>query len=276
MTISRKLCSLAAVVLLAGLTLSACGDKDKDDAGGDKSDSTTTVAAGALTKANFAQVLGASQVKARSAHVDMSVGIGGQTVKATGDVAVGASATDTAVAMKMDLGSSMSLDVKMVDQVFYMNMGQLTANKYIKIDLTDQSNPLAKQYGQIVDQMDPAKQLEQFKDALKSFEKKGEPQTLDGVEAQPYVVTVDTSKIKALADLPAASASQIPDTLVYTMFIGPDNLPRRIETELAGAKTTLNYSNWGEPVDIKAPPASEISDKSLSDLSQLGVPTPAA
>lgn len=275
MTISRKLSSIAATVLVAGLTLSACGGSDepsndtstsKPDADG--SGETT------LTKANFAQAISESQTKAKSSHLDMTVGVGGQSIEAKGDVLVGSSAADTAMTMSMDMGSSMTMDMRLVDQVFYMNMGPMTDNKFAKIDLTDENNIFAKQYGQIVDQMDPAKQMEQFQEAMKSFEKKGEPKTLDGVEAQPYVVTVDTSKIKALADLEGAAASQIPDTIEYTMFIGPDNLPRRIETELAGSKTTMNYSKWGEPVDIKAPSADEISDKDLSQLG--GVPTPAA
>lgn len=275
MTISRKLSSLVAVVLVAGLTLSACGGDDEPSDKTDKAGS--KVAAGGettITKANFAQVLSEAQAKAKSAHIDMSMDMGGQSVDAQGDVAVGESAADSAMTMSMDMGSSMKFDMRLVDQVFYMNMGQMTEGKFIKIDLTDESNPFAKQYGQIMDQMDPSKQMEQFKEALKSFEKKGEPQKLDGVEAQPYVVTVDTSKIKAFADLPDAAASQVPDTIVYTMFVGPDSLPRRIETEVAGAKTTMDYSKWGEPVDIKAPSASEISDKDISQLG--GVPAPAA
>jgi hypothetical protein len=273
MTISRKFSSLVAVVLIAGLTLSACGDKDQDKgsaAGKDSTSSTPKPSGETLTQANFAQVLSDSQIKAKSSHVEMTIGAAGQTIKAKGDVALGATAADTALTMTMDMGSSMSLDMRMVDQTFYMNMGQVTDNKFVKIDLTDPNSPLAKQYGQIVDQMDPANQLEQFKDALSSFEKKGEPKVIDGVKAQPYVVMVDTSKIKAFQDLPEGSASQVPDTIAYTMYIGSDNLPRRIETEVLGSKTAMDYSKWGEPVDIKAPSASEISDK---DLSQLGAPT---
>jgi hypothetical protein len=50
------------------------------------------------------------------------------------------------------------------------------------------------------------------------------------------------------------------------MFVGPDNLPRRMVTELAGAETTIDYSKWGEPVDIKAPPAKDVSDQDVSSL----------
>ena len=265
MTFSRKLSSIAAVVLLAGLTLSACGDKD--DPAADKSSSKPAGSSEVtLTKANFTQVVADSQVKAKSAHVDMTIGVGGQSIKAKGDLSVGSSPADGAMTMTMDMGSSMKMDMRVVDQVLYMNMGQVTGNKFVKLDLTDDSNPLTKQYGQIMDQMDPAKQIDQLKTAITSFEKKGAPKTLDGVKTQPYVVTVDTSKVKAFADLPAASKSQVPDTIVYTMYIGSDDLPRRMEFDLAGSKSTMDYSKWGEPVDIKAPAAGEISDKDLSEL----------
>ncbi len=105
-----------------------------------------------------------------------------------------------------------------------------------------------------MDQMDPAKPARQFKAAVKSFEKKGEPQTIDGVKAQPYVVTVDTSKIDAFKDLAGGRrAARCPKTMVYTMYVGSDDLLRRMEFDMAGAKTTMDYSKWGEPVDIKAP-----------------------
>jgi hypothetical protein len=157
--------------------------------------------------------------------------------------------------------------MRLVDQVFYMNMGQMTQGKYLKIDLTDENSPLAKQFGQILEQMDPAKQLDQFNGAVTSFEKGGDPKTIDGVKAQPYLVKVDTSKIKAFMDLPESAAGSMPDSIDYTIYVGSDSLMRRIEFELAGSKSTVDYTKWGEPVEIKAPAASEISDK---DLSQLG------
>ncbi|MEV7397482.1 LppX_LprAFG lipoprotein [Aeromicrobium sp. NPDC092404] len=272
MTISRKLSSIASLVLVAGLTLSACGGKDDS---GDKNESTNTGGGGktSLTQANFSQVLAQSQAKAKSAHVTMTIGVGGQEIEAEGDVAVGETAADSALSMTMDMGGT-QLDMRLVDEIMYMNMGAMTEDKYLKIDLNDKSNPFAKQYGQIMDQMDPAKQMDQFKDAVTSFEKKGEPQKIDGVDAQPYVVKVDTTKIKAFKDLPAASRSQVPETIVYTMYVGSDDLLRRMEFELAGSKSTMNYSKWGEPVDVEAPPADEISDKDISQLGQ--VPTPQA
>ena len=267
MTISRKLSSLATVALLVGLTLSGCGDKDS---GGTTTDSKPSKGDDvALTASNFSQVLADAQTKAKTSHVDMTIGVGGQSIKAQGDVEVGSNPADSSMTMTMDMGSSMKLDMRLVDQVLYMNMGQLTEGKYLKIDLNDKSNPLAKQYGEIMDQMDPAKQVDDLKEAVSSFKKAGEPKTIDGVKAQPYLIEVDTSKMAAFKELPAEAAGSIPDKIVYTMYVGPDQLLRRMEFELAGAKSSIDYSKWGESVDIKAPSGAEVSDKDLSDLGGL-------
>lgn len=269
MKISRKSSSFAAVVLLAGLSLSACGDKDDSPAADKPGASSTTKASGeALTDASVIPAVTAAATKASTSHVSMTIGVGGQSIKAEGDVEVGAAASDTSMALTMDLGMAGAgkLDMRLVDQVFYLNFGSMTQNKFARIDLTDESNPLGKQYGQLIDQVDPSKQLKQFAKALKSFDKKGGAEQIDGVDAQPYEIVVDTAKIAGLLDLPNGASSSIPETMTYTMFIGPDNLPRRIATDVAGAKMTVDYSKWGESVDIKAPAAGDISDQDLSKL----------
>jgi hypothetical protein len=265
MTISRKLSSLVAVVLLAGLTLSACGDKDKDDAG-TKTTSSSSASDKELTADTFFTTLIDEQQKAGSAHMVMTVGIGGQSIKADGDVKIGKTFADTSMSMDMDMGSAGPATMRMllVDKIFYMNLGQMTKGKYAKVDLTDEDNAFTKQFSQLLDQMDPTKQLEQFQKAVTSFEKKGKPEQIDGVEAQPYELVLDTTKIDAFADLPAGAT--VPKTITYEMYMGSDNLLRRMTCDVSGAKTQLDYSKWGEDVDIKAPPASEVTDQDLSKL----------
>ena len=182
------------------------------------------------------------------------------------------------MAMTMQTGQAGlgSLEMRLIDQAFYLNFGPMTSNKFAKIDLTDESNPIGKQYAEIVGSLDPSQQFKDFEGAVTSFEQKGKAITLDGVEAQPYVIVVDPAK------LPAAKKAkgQLPKTLEYTMYVGPDNLPRRMLSQLpgiagsGGGKMTIDYSKWGEKVSITKPKASEITDKDF--FSQLGSPTPEA
>src|SRR5690554_4881683 len=105
MTILRKVSSFTVAALLVGLSVSACGDKDKDAADDASGSKPATNSSTSLTAANFAEVLSDSQTKAKSAHVDMEIGAAGQTVKAQGDVAIGATPEDSAMTMTMDMGS---------------------------------------------------------------------------------------------------------------------------------------------------------------------------
>ena len=259
---------LVLAVAAVSLMLTGCGDKDtatKDTAGsaevGKQADT-------ALTTDNFIAEITEAQTKAKSSHVDMKIDAGGQKVAAAGEVEVGSTAAETKAALKMDLGSTGSFEMRLISQNFYINLGPLTDNKYSKVDLTDKSNPISAQYSEIIDGLDPARQIEVFKDAMTSVKSKGKAVELDGVEAQPYEIVLDTSKIPSIAKLGAEAGGSVPKEIVYTMFVGPDNLPRRLVTDVVGSGVTVDYSKWGEPVDIKAPPKSEISDKDL--LEQMG------
>ena len=257
----KKRYQFVVVVAAASLVLAGCGGKDsaaKDSAVGQE-------AATELTAVDFVTEVASAQAKAKSSHVTMKIDASGQKISAVGDLQVGSKAADTKVSMKMDMGSSGlgSLEMRLVDQVFYINLGPLSGNKFAKIDLTDTSNPIGAQYGKIIDQLDPSKWIEQFKDAMSSMKKKGDPVELDGVKAQPYQLTLDTTKVPDLSKLPAAA--NVPKQIVYTMFIGPDNLPRRISSEFAGSAVTMDYSKWGEAVDITAPPKDQITDKNPLD-----------
>jgi len=262
---------LVLAVAALSLVLTGCGDKDS--AAKDTSEEVGKRADTALTSGNFVSEITAAQTKAKSSHVDMKIDAAGQKVGAAGDVEVGATAAATKAALKMDLGSTGSFEMRLIDENIYINLGPLTENNFSRIDLTDKSNPIGAQYSQIIDGLDPAKQIELFKDAMTSVKATGKAIQLDGVKAQPYKITLDTAKIPSFAKLGAEAEESVPKEIVYTMFVGPDNLPRRLTTDVAGSGVTINYSKWGEPVDIKAPPKSEISDKDL--LEQMGQ-TPAA
>ena len=161
----------------------------------------------------------------------------------------------------------------MVGRAFYISLGTLTQNKFAKIDLTDKSNPIARQYGDILENVDPARQVRQYEDAITKFDASGEAVKIDGVEAQPYRITVDPSKAEQLKQLDQAS---LPDSITFTLYVGPDDLPRRMVSRMPGqAGTTrlqLDYTKWGEKVTITAPSKARITEDSLLD--RLGQPGP--
>jgi hypothetical protein len=254
------------------VSLVACSGKDGS------ADGEGSSAGADLTQATFFDQVLQAQQKAGSSHMTMNMDVGGQTIKADGDIEVGKAPADTAMDMTMKTGQSGmgALEMRLVDEVFYLNFGPMTSNKFAKIDLADENNPIGKQFGDLLGGVDPAQQIREFKGAVKSFEQKGKAIELDGVQAQPYVIGIDPSKIDAAKQ----AGGSLPKTLEYTMYIGPDDLPRRIVSDLpavAGSEkgtSTIDFSKWGEEVEIAKPKASEITDKDF--FSQLGSPTPEA
>lgn len=263
----KHLTAVTVLALMAGASLVACTGDKNSEAPGDT-----------LTKANFFDEVLRAQAKAGTSHIAMDLVVGGQVIKADGDIKVGKTAADTAMAMTMETGQGGmgSLEMRLLDEVFYLNFGPMTSNKFARIDLTDESNPIGKQFGDILGNVDPSQQLREIEGAVKSFEQKGKAIELDGVKAQPYVIGIDPSKIKS-----AKGAAESPSkTVEYTMYVGPDNLPRRLVSDLpavmgsGGGTSTIDFSKWGEEVSISKPKASEITDKDF--FSQLGSPTPEA
>lgn len=253
---------MGAVVLMTGFGLAACGSDDGGSGGGGSTE-VGEESGTELTEDNFFAETTKAQLDAGSSHMTMSTG-GQADMTAEGDVVISEDPKKTRMSMTMSMegvSTGDSMEMRLVDGVFYMNMGEMTGGKFTKMDLADESNPMGAQFNQMIDNMDPARQLEAVEKAVTGFEQKGEPEKLDGVEATPYVITVDTAKVMEQFDGAEAGASQMPEEIVYTMYIGPDNLPRRISTELMGQKVDIDYSKWGEDVSVEAPADDEISDQ---------------
>lgn len=253
------------------LVLVGCGSDAKEAKG---SANVGEEAGTSLTKENFVTEIAKAQKEAKTSHVDMKIGVSGQEITATGDVGIADKPEDT----KMDLGASgmgaEGIEMRLIDQKLYMNMGPMTSNKFAEIDLGDENDPIAKQFGGTLDQLDPSKTLEQFGDAVKTFEKKGKAVELDGVQAQPYELTLDGSKLEGLTPMGGEQASaQVPENLAFTFFVGPDNLPRRMTSDISGSKLQIDYSKWGEAIDVEAPAKDQITDSSFLDQTS---PTPSA
>lgn len=251
----------AAVVTMTALGLAACGgDDDKGDNGSGSTDTVGQTADTELTADNFFTEVLAAQQKAGSSHVTMTMEVMGQKITGEGDIAVGDTPADTAMQMTMAMGGLGEFDMRMVGTTMYMNLGPASENKFVEIDLTDENSPLGSQYGDLVENIDPASQLQQFEEAVIELEKTGESVEVDGVTAEGWALTLDPSKLESIADLGEA-AGQLPQRLEYIMYVGPDNLPRRFIMDMAGAEMSMDYSKWGEKVTIEKPSADQITDK---------------
>ncbi len=282
MRTSRAKAVLASLVLVLVGTVTACGGGDDADQADDQStasespettageteepsdDGAEPAAGGAdLTADNLAVSLVEAQAEAGSVHVSGAFGAGGQSLSMTGDMRTG-DPDELAMDVQLDipqLGSGVRMIL--VDQTVYMNLGQATGNKYARIDLSDPSEPLAQQFGPLLDSADPGRSIAALAEGLEKLDKIGEDR-VDGVATTHYRATVDTEAALAASGvsdtMPSQTAAQLPKTFAYDLWVGDDDgLIRRLSFDLLGQTSTLTFTGWGEPVQIEAPSPDEIA-----------------
>jgi hypothetical protein len=229
----------------------------------------------AVSLVDLAKSIGDETSDASSAHMKVTATAAGQNINGEGDLKFG---SDNA-AMTMDIGTPEgAISMVFVDGVLYMKLPtELEPGKsWVKID-PNSDNAVAKSLGGLNEQLgknaDP-------RAALKEFEKSGEitstkKETLDGKETTHYTITVDLQKMadnqtdpaakKALQDVVAAGIKDFP----VNVWVDEKDLPVRFAMETPTAdgqggttsvKVQVDYSDWGKPVTVEAPPADQTAE----------------
>jgi hypothetical protein len=268
----RKIAALASAVALT-VSLAACGDKTAGSAQGDSGNEAAT------NLVALAKQVGDKTAQSDSAHLVFTGGAGGMEVKGEGDLRLGGS--DPAISMDMNAGPQGEMSMVLLDGVLYLKLpAELSASDkpWIKIDSNDKSNPMAQALGSLTDQMrknaDPRLALEQFQEAG-TIESSGQEE-LNGEETTHYKIKVDVEKLAENQQDPTlkqamqqAIQSGLKDFPVE-LWLNGDQLPVRMVVEMPTAdptsgksipvKVQVDYSKWGEPVTIEAPPADQVGE----------------
>ncbi|WP_284292176.1 hypothetical protein [Luteimicrobium album] len=220
---------------------------------------------GDLTAENFAERTATAMRDAKTAKISMTTTAAGQKISVEGAMKMTGS---TPEATEKVTAAGKGFEIRMVDGLMYMNLGATSKNKWIKIDPSDTSNPLAVQFGSTAQSTDLAAQVDQLKKAITSVKKIGAPATVDGVKAQEYDLVVDTAKVtgEAKEQLDAAG-SAVPDSFTYKYWVDDKDLVRKVSTSVAGSDVEMKFSDWGAPVEVKAPAESELLPGGLGALS---------
>jgi hypothetical protein len=269
-TVRRTLAATAIAPLLA-TGLVACGD---DDSGASASGTGQVALSSDLSEgdtvepAEFVKTVTDGVEASTTAHMTMDISAGSTgSVTAEGDVDY--TTTPPSMAMTMTLpgaagGQSMGdMDIRMVDGVIYMSMGQLTQDKFWKIDPSDPKGPLASMgMDKMMDQMDPAKALETMQDGISKVTYVGEEDGLDH-----YELTVDMKKMMDSmgGTLPDGVQGQMPDSITYDLWLDDQNRFTKMSMDdlpMGGTSGSMEMtvSDWGKDVDIEAPPADQVTD----------------
>jgi hypothetical protein len=263
----------AAIVLSAfalAATLGACGGTSTDakDTGGNGQ-------AGAMNLVDLANSIGDETAEKSSAHMKITGKAAGQDITGEGDLKFGSDAA----ALSMDMTTPQgSISMVFLDSVLYVKLPkELQPGKaWVKIDSSSDS-PIAKALSTVNEQLgknaDP-------RAALQEFEKSGEitatqEEELGGKKTTHYTVTVNVQKMadnqadptqkKAMQDAIAAGMKDFP----VDVWVDEEGLPVRFALDtptpdgsggMTSVKMQVDYTDWGKPVEIAAPPADQVAE----------------
>lgn len=231
--------------LAAGLSMTACGDNAADTA---QSETTTTSAAhksdAALTQDSFADRVFGAIAKAGSAKVHFTSDNGEDQPRGDGEVKYGGG-----LAMRINLtpygDPNDTSEVLLVGNTMYVaGNGKYQAMSLHALESMGMPD--------IIGFLDPRSRAQVFRTAISEFKKAGAAETIGGVEATPYAITIDTSKA------PKVYGSAASDVVHYTFYIGTDDLPRKLIYRDPYSEFTAIYSNWGAKVDIEVPAGDKV------------------
>jgi hypothetical protein len=260
---------LSAFALAA--TLGACGG----NGGSSTAAKDTNGQAGSMNLVDLAQSIGDETAEKSSAHMKITGKAAGQDITGEGDLKFGSAAA----ALSMDMTTPQgSISMVFLDGVLYVKTPQeLQPGKaWLKID-SSSTSPIAKALSSVNEQLgknaDP-------RAALQEFEKSGEitatqEEELGGKKTTHYTITVNVRKMadnqtdptqkKAMQDAIAAGMKDFP----VDVWVDEEGLPARFRLDtptpdgsggMTSVRMQVDYTDWGQPVEIAAPPADQIAE----------------
>jgi hypothetical protein len=262
-SLTLKQAVLGALVPLALGSLTACGGSGSSTAAeapqspssSSSSPSSSTTSGSAVSSADFVSLMKGAAAKITTAKVAMTGEASGQgyTMKGAMDL----TGDKPAMAMTMNMGSSglSGVEMRLVDGTVYMSLGSMTQGKFVKFDLDDPNSPLAS-LSSSLGQLDPSQMMAQMDPDVFSHV------TYVGSDSsgKHYHATLVTAKAPQVKGLPASATANLPKTMSYDAWLdGQGRFSKFVVLVPKYMKVTATYTDYGSAVDVKAPPASQIT-----------------
>jgi len=256
---SLKKTLVGAVAVVSTLTVAGCG-KAVDISGSHGA---------SLNESSFATSVSDATRQVQSVHLEGTFTTQGQRVTVTADTSFGdRTLTGLKGAVRVSLPGMGTLEARLVGGVVYINgaqlgLGALGGKPWVKVDLTDTSNPLGETLAKITDNLGPGQLAETLK-GLSTLRTVG-AETVDGVATTHYKVSIDTSKLGTTLGLDPSQlgGAALPKTVAYDVWLDEGSRPVKLAMATSMFGMELHFSKWGEPVHVAAPPASQVSSFSL-------------
>ncbi|MBM9463523.1 hypothetical protein JL108_08670 [Aeromicrobium sp. YIM 150415] len=257
---------IAFVAVFSLVSLSACTDDTPES--GSRSGSTEAVGEDRgveLAEDDFVEEISSAQLEAGTVQVTTTTSIGGQELVLEGYSALAKDPDEKAAVLSMDVSAlgmagDEPMDLRMVDQKVYVNLGETTDGKFYRVDLAQEDDPMGAELAGMLEQADPLRQFEVLGAAATEISSEGDGGEIDGVATTRYVLSVDPA---AMYEAQGFGVDEgMPEAFDYILYVGVDHLPRRMEIEVPGAGTsTVEWSEWGQDVVIDVPDDDQITDE---------------
>jgi hypothetical protein len=259
--------AVAVVVPLALGSLAACGNDDSTQAADPGAGHVTTGTPTPTGKtdpgpqrvdpAAFVNRLKTATRSLTTARFTLTMDVSGQTVYAKG--ALDMTGDHPAMQFSMDLtGMGTPMDMRIVDNVMYIQDPTTGGGKYIKMDMSDPNGPLGD-LGSTFDSYKPNAMIAGISPDLYRKVTDLGSQDVGGRRLEHYRVVVDTrGASQVFKNLP--STASLPRTMTSDIWLDSQDRTAKFSMLMKKvSKVTATYTDYGADVHITAPPASQIS-----------------
>ncbi|MFJ6214335.1 hypothetical protein ACIQGZ_13525 [Streptomyces sp. NPDC092296] len=228
---------------------------------------------------------------ANSARVSMVEKLGSAgSIKASGVTAWNPMAMDITMDMSGIQGAAQSgldtMKLRMTGNVMYMNMGaqlakELDGKHWLRMDLSELAKTQGAAGQQLLSRLGNQNGSQDPTQSVGLLTSSGDvkevgKETLDGVLTTHYSGRLDVAALVAeqgtLKGMTASQREQFQQqmsaagvkTMAVDLWVNPDNRPVKVHETAQGATgpidIVLTYSDYGTPVHVQAPPASDTED----------------
>jgi hypothetical protein len=273
---------LAGTTGAAAFLLASCGGRAGDVATtADQETGQAAAIAVAEGKGGGAELFAAmlaAQEEAGSYRFEMDMDIEGASYDAPGAAEYGTDIDQVDMTMTMsmplddldpDAGNG-QLEMLLVDGQIYMSfppeLGLPVDKPWLTVD-PEGGDPISQAFGAMSEQMVDSAALQRKlaeQAELIAVEELGSD-TADGVAVTKYRITLSADDLVEFMEIPGTegmSAENAPfDEAEYTLWLDSGFLLRKLEAGLDGLKyMDMRFFGFGEPVDVEAPPADQVTD----------------
>jgi uncharacterized membrane protein YgdD (TMEM256/DUF423 family) len=266
----RKLIAAVAASGLA-VALAACSSANSDDKshpappGSSSAANRTSSSAKGMDAAQFVALATTAAEKAQTVKIKASLSLLGAAVTASGDLRFGDKTADAHVSSATPIGP---VEVILLNgEIYTKGLGQ-----------SDPGHPWTKnsigaaQIGEALKKADPRQTLQMLSD-VGTLRPAG-TETVNGVSATHYSVTIDLAKVAKdhpeLAGVINELTKQGVKVQDLQLWVDAQKRPVRLATTMqlpnpadptktSASTQTVDYTDWGAPVTITAPPADQVA-----------------